>query len=434
MPKSWYRIRNAGKSGVATVYIYSDIGMWGISASQFAREFNDIDAETIDLRINSNGGEVFEGLAMHNVIRNHPAHVIAHVDGICASAATLPMLAADEVRIAANAYVMIHNPHVEWASGEAKQLRKQADLLDQLRDTLVNIYVEGTGGDEADIREMVEAETWLTAEQAVAAGFADAVTDESDDVPADPKNQVRRYLNRLSARSRVRPGKFKNANAIRRVLDAYTPSPARAGRNRRMKNRNPKSRSLARRRATAVAAAALAAAAVWPDAADVRAGVLYGPAGDDYEGTLDTDDGAAEEPENNAGDTKPANKAKAAKKGAAPKAAYATPTEIKAAFKNDPAFALERVDVQASLIEHKAAYADHLTTKLANKNADNSRLKNELARQNPASAGVSGPLATAGEGDEGGDGDDADEFGSDRGGLSPLARARAKRAAMSKRK
>jgi ATP-dependent Clp protease protease subunit len=176
-----YRIVRADDgSGDVELFLYDEIGFWGIQASTFVRDLKSIDAETIHLRINSPGGSVFDGVAIANAIREHKATVIVHVDALAASIASVIALAGDEVHMADNAFLMIHNA---WTGvvGNADDLRKTADILDKVDDSaIVRTYMNKTGADEAQVREWMKDETWFTAEEALAEGFIDVVDAQSD--------------------------------------------------------------------------------------------------------------------------------------------------------------------------------------------------------------------------------------------------------------
>ncbi|MCW2315305.1 ATP-dependent Clp protease protease subunit [Rhodoblastus acidophilus] len=160
----------------ATVYVYDVIGDWGVGAESFVKAVSAIKAKTIHLRINSPGGDVMAARAMMTALRNHSATVVAHVDGLSASAASFLMLAADEIEITDGAFVMIHNPStVAW--GDAREMRKTAALLDKVRDASANDYAARTGKSYDELVAMMDAETWMTAQEAVAGGFADRVVD-----------------------------------------------------------------------------------------------------------------------------------------------------------------------------------------------------------------------------------------------------------------
>jgi ATP-dependent Clp protease protease subunit len=158
-----------------TIYLYDAIDpWWGVSAESFVQQLSAITAPTINLRINSPGGDVFEARAIVTAIRQHPANVIAHVDGVAASAASYVALAADEVEISEGAFFMIHKA---WTMeiGDADDLRKTAGLLDQVDDSIANDYAARTGKPKDELLALMTAETWLTASEAKDMGFADRV-------------------------------------------------------------------------------------------------------------------------------------------------------------------------------------------------------------------------------------------------------------------
>jgi ATP-dependent protease ClpP protease subunit len=172
--KTWYRLRANRKK--AELLIYDEIGVWGKSSMDLIHELNGLgeDLTALDVRINSPGGDVFEALAIHNALAHQTAKITTHVDSLCASAATLVALAADEVRMSDNAMWMIHEPWT-FAMGNSGDLQKQADVLDTLSEKIVNIYARKTGADAETVREWMQAETWYDAQQALDAGFVDAV-------------------------------------------------------------------------------------------------------------------------------------------------------------------------------------------------------------------------------------------------------------------
>lgn len=177
---SWtFGLRGAASDETLEIDIYDDIGedsWWGdtVSAKDVRAALKGSKASTILVRVNSRGGEVFEGMAIYNLLNEHPARVIAQVDALAASMASIVIMAADEIRIAQNAMIMIHNP---WAfsMGEADDLRGVADLLDKMRDQSADIYVARTGASRERVLKMMADETWLTADEAKAEGFADVV-------------------------------------------------------------------------------------------------------------------------------------------------------------------------------------------------------------------------------------------------------------------
>ena len=171
--KTWYRLRAARQT--AELFLYDEIGGWGINSKDLITQLDDLGTITaLTVRINSPGGDVFDALAIHNALNRHPARVTVCIDALCASAATLVALAADEVRMADNAMFMIHEP---WtvAMGNSADLLKQSDLLDTVAEQIVNIYARKTGAEPTEVRDWMRTETWYTAEQALAAGFIDAI-------------------------------------------------------------------------------------------------------------------------------------------------------------------------------------------------------------------------------------------------------------------
>ena len=162
----------------ATIYLYDAIvsdAMWGgVAAVDFVQALNSLQVDTIHLRINCPGGEVFAGQAMAQAVREHPATIVAHVDGYAASAASWLALACDEVLISEGGYFMIHKAMtIAW--GNADEFRKQVDLLDKIDATLVAGYVKETGQEGQQIADWMAAETWFNAEEAVKYGFADSI-------------------------------------------------------------------------------------------------------------------------------------------------------------------------------------------------------------------------------------------------------------------
>ncbi len=169
-------------TGTAVLRLYDPIdswgGDWGVSAKEFTAALDEIpDATQITLHINSPGGEVYEAVAILNALRNHPASVTAVVDGIAASAASFIAAGADQVVMGQNTQLMIHDA---WGIciGAAVDMRSTGDLLDKLSDNIASIYAAKSGTDTAVWRAAMLAETWYSADEAVAAGLADRVEGE----------------------------------------------------------------------------------------------------------------------------------------------------------------------------------------------------------------------------------------------------------------
>lgn len=172
----------ADASGDATIYLYdvivSDDWYGGISATTFVQQLAQISAPNIHLRINSPGGDVFSARAMEAAIREHPSNIIAHVDGVAASAASFLAIACDQVVMADGAFFMIHNASA-LAFGNGSDLRETAALLDKVDSTLVTSYANKTGQSVDDIAAWMAAETWFTSAEAIELGFADEVASGS---------------------------------------------------------------------------------------------------------------------------------------------------------------------------------------------------------------------------------------------------------------
>lgn len=166
---NWYRIQASKKGAPAKVSIHDEIGLWGVSAKDFIGEIATLG--DIDLTIHSPGGDVVDGMAIYNAILAHPGKVRVTVNTMAASMASLIALAGDEVTIADNGFFMVHNP---WGMviGDADDLDKAATEMRKWEDVLANHYVQRTGLDESEIREMMRAETWLHGQEAVDKGFA----------------------------------------------------------------------------------------------------------------------------------------------------------------------------------------------------------------------------------------------------------------------
>lgn len=161
----------------AEVFIYGDIGGWwgGVSAEEFAKEIAALDVSTLNVRLNSPGGLVFEGVAIYSALAQHSAKVIVNVEGIAASIASVIAMSGDEIRIAEGSRFMIHDP---WTivMGAAADLRAEADVLEGLKSDLIDIYAARTEQSRDDLSDWMTVETWLSARDAVDKGFADSMT------------------------------------------------------------------------------------------------------------------------------------------------------------------------------------------------------------------------------------------------------------------
>lgn len=183
--RDYYDISQAGR--VADIYIYGDITDCpvldsDVSAHSVARQIAGLDVDEINVHIDSYGGAVSEGWAIYNALVSHPAKVTTYGDGFVASAALYPFLAGDE-RIASNlsAYYL-HGVSV-MAAGYADELRAAADEADMMTEIGISAFVERTNLTAEQVREMMDAETWLTPGQALEAGLATAIVADADQLP-----------------------------------------------------------------------------------------------------------------------------------------------------------------------------------------------------------------------------------------------------------
>ena len=181
---NWFTVNNLadGEGGrTADVSIYDQIGKdWWTGDGTTAREFTDVidslgDINQLNLFINSPGGDVQDGISIYNYLKRHQAKVMVHVDGMAASIASIIAMAGDEVIMPENTQMMIHNP-LSWAMGEAKDFRQVANLLDKVKDNLITTYAGFTGKGRDEISDLMDAETYMNATEAVAMGFATQAT------------------------------------------------------------------------------------------------------------------------------------------------------------------------------------------------------------------------------------------------------------------
>lgn len=199
-----------GEPGVQTLRLYDPIdswgGDWGVSAKEFAAALSSLPADTTEIRlhINSPGGEVFEAVAILNQLRAHPARVVTIVDGLAASAASFIATGADETVMGRNAQLMIHDA---WGLcvGNAGDMRGLADLLDRLSNNIADVYAAKAGGTVEDWRTAMLAESWYSADEAVAAGLADGVASVPDAPAASFDTKGFKYASRSNAPGPVLP-------------------------------------------------------------------------------------------------------------------------------------------------------------------------------------------------------------------------------------
>ncbi len=226
MKRAKWNVRNEAKE--AEVWLYDEIGedWWGegISARGFIEDLQSLPAavEKVIVRINSPGGDVFEGFAIYQALLRDRRQIVTAVDGLAASAASVVMMAGDEINAAKTSMVMIHDP---WtiAIGNSADFRAVSELLDQITGQIVTAYGRRDKVDQAAIREAMRAETWYTADQAAEVGLVDTVTEATVAVAAKvPPGRYSHAPARLVG-TQVAPAKPQEARhrlaAARRILE-----------------------------------------------------------------------------------------------------------------------------------------------------------------------------------------------------------------------
>lgn len=182
----WHTIRNldSGMGIHADLYLYGEIGEWGITAADFVQMLGSVAATDITLHLNSPGGEVFDGMAIYNALSDHPAQMEIRIDAFAASIATIVAMAGNRIVVNRKGRMMIHDAS-GLVIGNAADMIMMADVLDTISDDMASIYATRAGGTPATWRKQMKAESWFGGEQAVAAGLADeAITNTSSDPAA----------------------------------------------------------------------------------------------------------------------------------------------------------------------------------------------------------------------------------------------------------
>lgn len=176
----WYSIRAAGEDTAEKaieIYLYGEIGYWGFTSADFIRDLQAVDdgVSPVVVAIDSIGGDLFDGIAIHNTLNRLGERCTVRIDGACYSAASVAAAGAHRVEMADNALFMIHNPWT-FAAGDSDDLRKVADMMDKAFDGIVASYQHRPLTlEDAELRRLINAETWFTAVEAKAAGFVDEV-------------------------------------------------------------------------------------------------------------------------------------------------------------------------------------------------------------------------------------------------------------------
>lgn len=171
--KSWFNIEGKASDN-PTVYIYGPIGAYGIEAKDFVQGLSALKAKEITIRMHSPGGNVFEGMSVFNAIEEHPAKIKGQVDGMCGSICSVVAMACDTLTMAKGSMMMIHNASGP-INGNAVEIRKMAEVLDQVDGIQANAYMKKTGMKMDEVLALMGAETFMNAEKAKQLGFCDAI-------------------------------------------------------------------------------------------------------------------------------------------------------------------------------------------------------------------------------------------------------------------
>jgi ATP-dependent protease ClpP protease subunit len=235
------RPQASGNSRTETIYLYDAIGgsglLWddaGETAKTVAQRLDGIRAaDEVAVRINSPGGDVFQGLGIYNALLRAPVPVTAYIDGMAWSIASVIAMAARRIVLAANASFMIHNP-AAVIFGEAEELRKLADVLDETKESLIDAYQRHSAAGRKRLADWMDAETWFTATEAVEAGFGEQVEEAlpiAAGFPAGMKFRNMPAWLRVSAAKRPRAdARRAQASAMRRkVFEQYQKSNVKGG-------------------------------------------------------------------------------------------------------------------------------------------------------------------------------------------------------------
>lgn len=229
MEKFWSFKALADKRG--ELYLYgeiSDYSWWGdeVTPKQFQKDLAALgDIDVLDVYINSPGGDVFAGFAIYHILKRHAATINVHVDGLAASAASIVAMAGDKIVMPKAATVMIHN---SWSGGWGNKikLQKLVDELERIDGQAADIYAARTGKDKADIVAWMDAERWMSGDEAFADGFCDEVEENKQIAAcADAEKYFARYLHPPTQPAPTNPEAADNGGILLPVNGADNPQP-----------------------------------------------------------------------------------------------------------------------------------------------------------------------------------------------------------------
>ncbi|WP_296969160.1 head maturation protease, ClpP-related [Tepidanaerobacter sp. EBM-38] len=197
--KKFWNFKNQDKkTGELTLYGEISSDTWygdEVTPKEFKADLDKLgDIDTLNIYINSSGGDVFAGQAIYSMLKRHKAHKNVYIDGLAASIASVVVMAGDTIYMPKNAMMMIHNPWT-FGLGNADEFRKLAEDLDKIRESLIVAYEERSALTRDEIIELMDDETWLTADECFEYGFCDVVEKEKQMAACIDKAILARYKN-----------------------------------------------------------------------------------------------------------------------------------------------------------------------------------------------------------------------------------------------
>ena len=219
-----FAVNKKEDSKQAELTIYGYIGESWYDDATSAKQVNDalatLDGYDLTINLNSGGGSVFDGISIYNRLKNHNGKVTVSVDGYACSAASIIMLAGDERIMQNGSLVMIHEAS-SWVIGNKRDMRKEADLLEKIEDSIVDIYEQHTSLSREDLKELMDAETWFNGLEALEKGFATSYnSNKKDDKDSEIEN-LRKELAEI--KNAIKGGNIQtNENTVTNEINSVT--------------------------------------------------------------------------------------------------------------------------------------------------------------------------------------------------------------------
>lgn len=198
----FWEVKNATEENTGEIYIYGDIVSYkwyeeDTTAKSFKEDLDALgDVDVLNVYINSPGGSVFQGQAIVSILKRLNSNIKVHIDGVAASIASVIAMAGHTIHMPSNAMMMIHNPWT-WTYGNANELRKQADDLDKIRESMISMYLDKAGDklDRDTLIDLLDKETWLTAQECYDYGLCDVVEEEKEIAASINMDMLSKYKN-----------------------------------------------------------------------------------------------------------------------------------------------------------------------------------------------------------------------------------------------